>query len=56
MDCANCKHALFDQMFGEYKCKVREQRVYKPAKNNVVCEWYEEGKPGLAKFDETKIK
>ena len=27
-NCKNCKHAIFDEQWGEYKCKVREVRIY----------------------------
>lgn len=27
-NCANCKHAVFDEQWGEYKCKVFERRIY----------------------------
>lgn len=27
-NCANCKHSVFDETWGEYKCKVFERRIY----------------------------
>lgn len=27
-NCTNCEHAVFDELWGEYKCKKREQRIY----------------------------
>lgn len=27
-NCTTCKHAVFDEMWGEYKCKERHIRVY----------------------------
>lgn len=26
--CADCKHSVFDETWGEYKCKAFERRVY----------------------------
>lgn len=27
-NCANCKHSRFDETWGEYRCLVREHRMY----------------------------
>ena len=27
-NCANCEHSVFDKLWGEYKCKVFEHRIY----------------------------
>jgi hypothetical protein len=27
-NCKNCEHSVFDEQWGEYKCKVRETRIY----------------------------
>lgn len=27
-NCKNCEHAVFDPLWGEYKCKVRKTRIY----------------------------
>lgn len=27
-NCKNCEHAVFDPLWGEYKCKARETRIY----------------------------
>lgn len=29
-NCKNCKNAIFVELWGEYKCKVRNVTVYKP--------------------------
>lgn len=47
--CASCEYAVFDEIFGEYKCKVRQMRVYKPSTN--MCEWYKKGTPTKSKDD-----
>lgn len=39
MKCEECQHAVFDETWGEYKCKVRHLRVYKPGRT-VKCEWF----------------
>lgn len=38
-NCETCGYAILDEQFGEYKCKVRQHRVYKPEKMT-NCEWY----------------
>lgn len=27
-NCKNCEHSVFDPLWGEYKCKARETRIY----------------------------
>lgn len=27
-DCRNCGHRIFDEVWGEYKCKLHEHRIY----------------------------
>ena len=27
-NCATCEHSVFDELWGEYKCKDRETRIY----------------------------
>jgi hypothetical protein len=41
--CASCEYAVFDEQFGEYKCRIRQLRVYKPPMD--ICEWYKKGTP-----------
>ena len=48
--CSTCEYAIFDELWGEYKCKIRQQRVYKPGKN-IPCEWYKKGTPTESKDD-----
>ena len=38
--CSKCKHAIFDEVFGEYKCGIRHIRIYNPEKY-AGCEHYE---------------
>lgn len=28
MNCKNCKHCLFDPLWGEYKCEIRQIILY----------------------------
>lgn len=40
-DCRNCDNAIFDEVFGERKCKVYEHRIYDIDKY-VDCEHHKE--------------
>lgn len=42
-NCTTCAKAIFDKIFGEYKCSVSKTYVRTPL--NVRCENYKEGKP-----------
>lgn len=48
-NCSTCEYAIFDELWGEYKCKIRHRRVYKPGKESVNCEWYKKGEPSESK-------
>ena len=41
--CKNCKHAIFDETWGEYKCWVSKLRVYRILTSE-ECDWYEKKK------------
>ena len=41
MDCKNCKHAIFDELWGEYKCKICERIVYDTRLDAWGCEHYD---------------
>lgn len=28
--CVDCEHAIFDELWGEYKCKIKKRRVEDP--------------------------
>lgn len=34
-NCKNCVHSVFDETWGEYKCKVRETVLY------ILLDWHE---------------
>lgn len=42
-NCTTCGNAIFDTVFGEYKCGISKTYVRTPL--NVRCENYKEGKP-----------
>ena len=41
-NCKNCTHAIFDEVFGEYKCKKLEIHIYDVDK--LSCESHEKKK------------
>lgn len=41
--CRTCKHGVFDEVFGEYKCKAREITMY-DAYYRTECELYKKKK------------
>lgn len=45
--CAECKNALFDKIWGEYKCTITQHTIYQS--NNVDCGTYKKGEPEEAK-------
>lgn len=47
-ECKNCKHGIFDPVWGEYKCRVRQHRIYKKPSID-ICELYEKGTPTESK-------
>lgn len=55
--CLSCKHAIFDERFGEYKCAYREIYIY-DAFVKTGCEFYEKGEytPGQTGVDKPKEK
>lgn len=48
-DCTCCKHAIFNEMWGEYKCKIVQHKVVPVI---VACSSYEKGEPTISKDDE----
>ena len=48
-NCKNCEHSVFDELWGEYKCKARGTRIY-ILLNSSECSSYKKG-PEKA-FDE----
>lgn len=44
--CKECEHALFDERFGEFICKMVQHRIYEPDRM-VACKDYKNGKPEI---------
>ncbi len=42
-NCTTCGNAIFDTIFGEYKCSISKTTVRTPL--NIDCGNYKEGKP-----------
>ena len=49
--CAECEHAILDEQWGEYKCKVVQHKIYEPNRK-VACKDYKHGKPEIKKEEE----
>lgn len=47
-NCSTCKHALFNPVWGEYKCSKTGLVVY-DISTNENCKDYEKGEPGMSK-------
>lgn len=42
-NCTNCSNAIFDTVWGEYKCSIYKRTVYN---HEVIgCKYYNEGQP-----------
>lgn len=48
--CAECRHAILDEQWCEYKCKIVQHRIYNPDKV-VACKDYKKGKPEIKEAD-----
>lgn len=48
-NCVNCEHAIFDEVWGEYKCRIKEHVVYNY--EHVGCDSYKKGTPTPAKHE-----
>ena len=48
-NCVNCEHAIFDEHWGEYKCKIKKHVVYNY--EHVGCDSYKKGTPTPAKHE-----
>ena len=46
--CRNCENAVFDQVFGEYKCSVSKTRIYYPDLHFNCPDW-KKGEPKESK-------
>ena len=50
--CKTCKNAIFDPVWGEYKCSVLQRRVRSEPVTN--CRFYKKGKPAISKEKENE--
>ena len=41
-NCKTCKHSVFDEIYGEYKCKKRERRI-PILLDSSECKFYKKG-------------
>lgn len=41
--CRTCEYAIFDEVWGEYKCKKKERRIYETTSLQ-ECEFYKKVK------------
>jgi hypothetical protein len=49
-DCRNCTNAIFDEIWGEYKCKIDKKRHYLDGKaTNTKCGYHKKGTPAISK-------
>lgn len=51
-NCIDCKHSVFDPMWGEYKCKKFERRIYILLSSSECCEYEKEPKKKLSENKE----
>lgn len=49
-NCSNCKNALFDEIWGEYKCKIDKRKHYFDGQAvGAKCSYHKKGTPGIAR-------
>lgn len=49
--CKTCKNCIFNETWGEYKCKAQEKRILNPRLGGIRCKDY---KPGQMQTAQTK--
>lgn len=49
-NCTTCEHAIFDALWGEYRCAVRGTRLYIMLDSS-ECSDYNKGTPGESKLN-----
>lgn len=47
-NCKTCKNAIFDEIWGDYKCKVNHLVIYN-AQDVEGCVYYKKGEPKISK-------
>ena len=53
-NCTNCTKAIFDPLWGEYKCGVTQLTMYNPGSTS-QCNAYVEGTPSKTKEDYSHV-
>ena len=49
-NCINCKHALFDEIWGEYKCRIDKKKHYLEGQLvGAKCGYHKKGTPEIAR-------
>lgn len=55
ISCTDCIHAVFCSSWGEYKCLVKERRIYEPENEARRCKDYKKA-PKKSSEDEPKCQ
>lgn len=42
--CVNCEHAVFDERWGEYKCKKKKHKIYSDTESANCKDYNKKGK------------
>lgn len=50
-NCKTCEHAIFDPVWGEYKCSVRQTTI-PILLDSAECKSYKKGTPAISKENE----
>jgi hypothetical protein len=50
--CKTCKNCIFNETWGEHKCKVQEKRILNPRLGGIRCKDYKPGQMQTAQKKE----
>lgn len=50
--CKTCSNCIFDETWGEYKCKAQEKRIQNPHLGGIRCKDYKKGQMQMSKKKE----
>ena len=53
--CKSCKNGIFDEKWGEWKCKVHEHRIYNP-ETTVNCSYFDAKKKEKTNDQERNVR
>lgn len=48
-NCSNCKNAVFDRLWGDYKCKARDGITIYILLDEKECGYFAKGTPSISK-------